>query len=32
MVDDASLVLCMTEEQRRTLAEAVPRSAERIFA
>ncbi len=32
MVDDASLVLCMTEEQRQILAEAVPGSAERIFA
>jgi protein-tyrosine-phosphatase len=32
MVDDASLVLCMTEEQRQILAEAVPRSAERISA
>jgi protein-tyrosine-phosphatase len=32
MVDRASLVLCMTEEQRRILAEAMPASAERIFA
>lgn len=32
MVDRASLVLCMTEEQRRILAEAMPSSAERIFA
>jgi len=32
MVDRASLVLCMTEEQRRILAEAMPASAARIFA
>jgi protein-tyrosine-phosphatase len=32
MVDRASLVLCMTEEQRQILAEAMPASTERVFA
>jgi protein-tyrosine-phosphatase len=31
MVSDAALVLCMTEEQRRILAEAVPACATKIY-